>query len=72
VQKLAKTKQMWSQVSTSSGTRERTDLALDWKEEERTVPGQISHSCSETSFALLPLLPIKSYSQLCKGSVKSL
>lgn len=61
-----------SQISTSSGTRERTDLELDWKEGECTAPGQISYSCNETTFTLLPILPMHSCSlELCKGSVKS-
>lgn len=49
-----------------SGTGNRTDLEMDWKEEEWTAPGQIGHS--ETGFALLLLLPSHSCSlELCKG-----
>lgn len=52
----------------ASGTRERTDLELGWKEEEWTAPGQIGHS--ETGFAPLPLLPSHSCPfKLYKGSV---
>lgn len=59
MQKLAKEKQRWGQVSTHSDTRERNDLEMDWKEEECTAPGQISYSCNETSFFLFLLLLIE-------------
>lgn len=42
-----------------SGTGNRTDLEMDWKEEEWTAQDQINYCCNKTIFFLFLLLSVQ-------------